>query len=329
MTDPSAHTAIVNESAVPYRVPPEPGRMRALGLALLMHVLLLGFLWVGISWQNVTPVAVEAEIWSPIARSAAPPPPEPAPAPTPEPVKPEPVKTPPKPVAEPEPVKNKQPDPDIALEKEKKRKELEKKLADEKAQREKERLKEQEKKELEKKRLAEEQEKKKLAELEKKKQADEQKRKQEEAAAEEKRKQAEEQQRKQEEQQAEQRRKKQREDDLKRLQAQAGDGISGDAERSAGPKVSAGYAQKIGKMIKDATIMPPLTEISGNPAVEYEITLLPDGSVGNVRLLRSCGIPAFDQAVRRAIDRAAPFPPDPATSRVPSSLVISHRPRDH
>lgn len=322
----------MNESAVPYRVPPEPGRMRALGLALLMHVLLLGFLWVGVSWQNVTPVAVEAEIWSPVARTAAPPPPEPVPVPEPvkpEPVKPEPVKPPPKPVAAPEPVKNKQPDPDIALEKEKKRKELEKKLAEEKERQKELEKKELEKKELEKKRLAEEQEKKKLAELEKKKQADEQQRKQDEALAEEKRKQAEEQQRKQEEQQAEQRRKKQREDDLKRLQAQAGDGISGDAERSAGPKVSAGYAQKIGKMIKDATIMPPLTDISGNPAVEYEITLLPDGSVGNVRLLRTCGIPAFDQAVRRAIDRASPFPPDPATGRVPASLVISHRPRDH
>lgn len=312
----------MNESAVPYRVPPEPGRMRALGLALLMHLLLLGFLWVGISWQNVTPVAVEAEIWSPTARTAAPPPPEPAPEP--EPVKPEPVKPPPKPGAEPEPVKNKQPDPDIALEKEKKRKELEKKLAEEKDKREKEREKEHqkelEKKELEKKRVAEEQEKKKLAE--------EQKRKQEEAAAEEKRKQAEEQQRKQEEQQAELRRKKQREDDLKRLQAQAGDGISGDAERSAGPKVSSSYGQMIGKRIKEATILPSTTEIAGNPAVEYVIDLLPDGSVREVRLKTTSGIRAFDEAVRRAIDRAAPFPPDPATGKVPPSLVISHRPRD-
>ncbi len=322
----------MNESAVPYRVPPEPGRMRALGLALLMHVILLGFLWIGVSWQNVTPVAVEAEIWSPTARSAAPPPP-PEPAPTPEPVKPEPVKPPPKPVAEPEPVKQKLPDPDIALEKEKKRKELAKKQAEEKALLEKERQKELEKKELEKKelekkRLAEEQENKKLAEQEKKKQAEEEKRKQAEAAAEEKKKQAEEQQRKQEEQQAEQRRKKQREDDLKRLQAQAGDGTSGDAERSAGPKVSSNYGQIIGKKIKDATILSSTTEIPGNPAVEYAIDLLPDGSVRDVRLKTSSGIRAFDDAVRRAIDRAAPFPPDPASGKVPPSLVISHRPRD-
>lgn len=308
--------------------------MRALGLALLMHVLLLGFLWTGISWQNVTPVAVEAEIWSPVARSAAPPPePTPEPAPAPEPVKPEPVKPPPKAVAEPEPVKNRQPDPDIALEKEKKRKELEKKLAEEKERKElaKKELekKELEKKELEKKRLAEEQEKKQLAEQEKKKLAEEQKRKQDEAAAEEKRKQAEEQQRKQEEQQAEQRRKKQREDDLKRLQAQAGDGVSGDAERASAPKISKAYAQIIGNKIKNATIMPPLTEISGNPAVEYAIELTPDGSVRDIRLLRPSGIPAFDQAVRRAIDKAAPYPADPETGKVPSSLVISHRPRDH
>ncbi len=326
-------TAIVNESAVPYRVPPEPGRLRAFVLALLMHLLLLGFLWIGVSWQNITPVAVEAEIWSPTARTAAPPPPEPTPVPEPvkpEPVKPEPVKPPPKPVAE--PVKPKQPDPDIALEKEKKRKELEKKLAEEKDEHKKaQEKKELEKKELEKKELEKKAlEQKRLAEeQEKKKQADEQKRKQHEAAAEEKKKQAEEQQRKLEEQQAEQRRKKQRDDDMKRLQAQAGDGTSGDAERSSGPKVSKAYGQIIGRMIKEATIMPPLTEISGNPAVEYEIELLPDGSVRSVKLLHPSGVPAFDSAVRRAIDKAAPFPPDPEKGKVPSSLVISHRPRDH
>ncbi len=313
----------MNTNATPYRVPPEPGRWRAFTLAMLMHALLLGFLWVGVSWQNTTPVAVEAEIWSPQAKMAAPPPlpPEPQPEPAPEP-KPAP---PPKPVAEPEP-KAKLPDPDIALEREKKRKEaLEKKQAEEKARRE---------EVLEKQRLAE-LEKQRLAELEKKKQAEEQKRRQE-AAAEEKRKQAEEEKRKlaeeekrrQEEAVAEQRAKKRREDELKRLQALAGEGTAGDAEKAASPRLDPGYARLIAAKIKSNTILPPLNEIAGNPAVEYAIDLLPDGSVRDVKMLRSSGIAAFDQAVRRAIDRAAPFPADPATGKVPGSMAISHRPKD-
>ncbi len=310
----------MNTNAAPYRVPPEPGRWRAFVLAMLMHALLLGFLWIGVSWQSTTPVAIEAEIWSPQVKLAAPPPPPP-PEPPPEPAPPpkpalKPV-PPPKPVAEPEP-KAKLPDPDIALEREKKRKEaLEKKQAEEQAQRE------------------EALEKQRQAELEKKKQADEQKRRQE-AAAEEKRKQAEEdrrrlaeeEKRRQEETVAEQRAKKRREDELKRLQALAGEGTAGDAEKAASPRLDPGYARLIAAKIKSNTILPPLNEIAGNPAVEYAIDLLPDGSVREVKLLRSSGVPAFDQAVRRAIDRAAPFPADPASGKVPGSMAISHRPKD-
>jgi colicin import membrane protein len=318
----------VNTNAAPYRVPPEPGRWRAFVLAMLMHALLLGFLWIGVSWQSTAPVAIEAEIWSPQVKLAAPPPPPP-PEPPPEPAPPpkpalKPV-PPPKPVAEPEP-KAKLPDPDIALEREKKRKEaLEKKQAEEQAQRE-EALEKQRQAELEKQRQAE---------LEKKKQADEQKRRQE-AAAEEKRKQAEEdrrrlaeeEKRRQEETVAEQRAKKRREDELKRLQALAGEGTAGDAEKAASPRLDPGYARLIAAKIKSNTILPPLNEIAGNPAVEYAIDLLPDGSVREVKLLRSSGVPAFDQAVRRAIDRAAPFPADPASGKVPGSMAISHRPKD-
>ncbi len=314
-----------------YQIPEEPGRLRALGLALLVHLLLLGFLWFGVSWQSDTPVAVEAEIWSPVAREAAPPPPPPPPAPEPVPEPPKPVAAvePPKPAPVAEPVKAKLPDPDIALEKEKKRKQ-EKEDAERKK---KELLAEKKAREEEEKRkkLAEaqekEQEKKKLAELEKQKQAEEQKRK-EQAAAEEKKRLAEEQQRKQDELAAEQRARKRREEDLRRQLQLAGDGGSGDAEKSQGPRSDGGYARKVAGLIKSHTILPQ-TDIPGNPAVEFTVELLPDGSLrAEPKMTRSSGIAAFDQAVRRAIEKTAPFPPDPATGKVPSSISISHRPKD-
>lgn len=294
----------LNTNASPYRVPPEPGRWRAVTLAALVHGLLLGFLWIGVSWQNTVPVTIEAEIWSPQVRQAAPP----APLPEPEPVKPAPE--PPKPQPAPEP-KAKAPDADIALEKEKKRKqELEKKLAEEKEQ--------------EKKRLAEEQEKKKLAELEKKKQAEEQKRKQEE----EKKKLAEEQKRKQEEAEQAKLEKARRDSNLKRLQALAGEGpptATGDAERSSGPKTDANYLGKLAGRIKSKTYFPAADTIPGNPTIEYELELLPDGSVKDIKITRASGYPAFDEAVKRAIFSAAPFEKDPASGKVPPSLTVKQR----
>lgn len=269
---------------------------------MLVHCALLGFLWVGVSWQSVTPVAVEAEIWSAEQRDAAPPPPPP-----PKPV-PESIKTPPKPVMAPEPPKEKVVNPDIALEKIKQRKLQEKeKLADEKAQRE------------------AEQDKKKLAAVkEKKKQAedDQQKRVQIE---EEKKKLAEEQKHKQEEAAAEQRAAALRADDLRRMNSQAG---TGDAEKSQGARVDASFASQAGAKIKSNTIFQRLEDTSGNPVVEFNVELLPDGSLrSKPRLLKRSGNDAFDLAVERAIEKSAPFRPD-VNGKIPSSFVLQQKLKD-
>ena len=115
----------MNSATSHYLIPAEPGRGRALALAALVHFLLLVFLWFGVSWQSDTPTEVEAEIWSPVAREAAPPPPPPVAKPIQEPPKPVAAvtpPTPPAPVVQPEPAQQKLAEPDIALEKEKKRK---------------------------------------------------------------------------------------------------------------------------------------------------------------------------------------------------------------
>lgn len=119
--------------------PPNKGSLRALGLALLVHVLLIAALTWGVSWKSNDDAAApfEAELWSGVPQPAAPaapmapvpvtpppPPPPPPPVPTPAPVVPAPPPPPPLPpvkapeIREAPPV----PDADIALEKEKKRK---------------------------------------------------------------------------------------------------------------------------------------------------------------------------------------------------------------
>jgi colicin import membrane protein len=303
------------------RIPSEPGRWRAIILALVMHLILLLVLWFSVSWQNQKPVAVEAEIWSPQSTVAAPPPPPPPvaiPEPAPEPVKaPEPIKK----IEPVKPVKTEATDSmkknvDIALEKEKKRKEqLELKEKTEAAKKEK---------------LAKEKEKKesdKIAELLRKKQAEE-KKKIEEAerkkqAEEEKKKLAEEQRQKQEELAAAQRAKARHEEDMKRLASEASG--AGNAERASSGKPDSSYARMIGALIRSNTM--GTFEVNGNPSVEFQVTLLPDGSVREVQLKRSSGVDAFDQAVRRGIEKTR-FPADRSTGKVPSDIVISYRPKD-
>jgi serine protease Do len=49
-------------------------------------------------------------------------------------------------------------------------------------------------------------------------------------------------------------------------------------------------------------------DMKGNPEGMFEVTLLPGGEVLDARLLRSSGVPAYDNAVERAIVGASPLP---------------------
>ena len=48
--------------------------------------------------------------------------------------------------------------------------------------------------------------------------------------------------------------------------------------------------------------------VTGNPEVVFEVSLLPGLEVGSVRLTKSSGNPAYDEAVERAIKAASPLP---------------------
>jgi colicin import membrane protein len=52
-------------------------------------------------------------------------------------------------------------------------------------------------------------------------------------------------------------------------------------------------------------LVPP--SVQGNPEAEVVVTLLPGGEVLNVRIKKSSGNPAYDEAVERAVRRARPF----------------------
>lgn len=284
----------------PYTVPKEPGRWRAITLAAVVHAALLVFFWIGIDWQSETPVAVKAEIWDMQAKEAAPLPPKPEPTPQP---KPE-----PKPVVKETPKAEPVPPPiakiDIALEKEKKRKEQERKdkLAEEDKEKKQKQKAEQDKLDKLEKQLAD-----KKIEQQKKADADK-KRKQEAIDAE--------------------MRDKVRAEEMRRLTGAVGSGGTGQAAKSQGSgRADGAYADKIRAKIRSNTIFIVPDGLSGNPSAEYDVELLPDGSLRGLRLRKSSGLNGFDEAVKRAIERSQPFPPDQSGS-VPGRLTVVHKPKD-
>jgi colicin import membrane protein len=300
----------------PYRVPPEPSRWPAIALAAAVHAGLLLFLWIGINWQNTAPVAVEAEVWDMKTQAAAPPPPPPAPA---EPVQAEErVPTPLPKVAEPPPPKEVEAPaapkpPDIALERAKikeKLKQEQQKLAEEQKLREERKANElAEKKAAEKlkaKELAEEKAKEKKAKQladQKAKELADKKLTEKEAADKKladklaKSKQAAEEQKKLD---------KLRDAEMRRITGAAG--TSGDAPKSTAPRTDSGYLASITSKIKSTTSYAGSTDLPGNPRAVFKIEELPTGEIISVKMIKSSGVPGFDDAVEKGIIKSSPLP---------------------
>jgi colicin import membrane protein len=273
----------VAAGGVQYQLPPEPNRWPAIALAAAVHAGLVAFLFIGISWQNTAPLAVEAEVWDMTTKTAAPPPPPPPEVVEPEPV-PEPQVAPP-PVVE-EPVAPKP--PDIALEREK-RKAEERKLAEE------------EKKEAE--RVAKELKKaQKLAEKKAQELAD---KKLEEKKAADKLK-ADKLAKTKLEAAEQQKLDKVRADEMRRITA--GAGASGEAAKATAPRLDTGYLASITSKIKSTTFYPGSTDVPGNPKAVFKVEELPTGEIISVKLVKSSGIAAFDDAVEKGIIKSSPLP---------------------
>jgi len=85
---------------------------------------------------------------------------------------------------------------------------------------------------------------------------------------------------------------------------------------------------RISSHIRRFVVMPP--DVVGNPQAEFEVSLIPTGEVLNVKLSRSSGNPAYDNAVERAIRKASPLPlpTDPALIGRFRELKLKFRPNE-
>ncbi len=317
--------------------PSDKGSLRALGLALLIHVLLIAALTWGVNWKRSDKAAsFEAELWSSTPQQAAPKlvetsPPAPVPAPSPAPAPP----PPPPPAAKAPEVKPPAPAPDvdIALAQEKKRKLQQEKEAEAKkaeklrekqeAELQAKKEKEKEKKKEKEQKASEELAKRKALEEAKKAEAKKQEAKDQEkqklaAATAEKKKLATE---------AAAAADKQHQAAVKRIMGLAGATGGADAKGSAlkasGP--SASYGGKV-----KAKVLPNVVftdDIAGNPTAEVEVRTTSDGTIMSQRLVKSSGNKAWDDAVIKAIIRTGAMPRD-VDGRVPTPMILEFRPRD-
>lgn len=290
---------------------PQPGRLRAIFLAIVVHAAFFALIVFGVSWQTKPSAPVEAQLWdelppAPKAKPRAEPPkpkPEPAPPkaePEPQPpkpeVKPEPPKPqPPKPEVKPEPPK---PDPEIAERRERERLEKERaeqeRLEREKQAREEEARRKRQQEEAEKKKRDEEARKKRQQEeAERKKREEAEKKKREEDA----RRKREEEQRRAEEERARQA--------VERARAEAA---------SARQKAIDGYVERIKAKIRGTANIPDT--VRGQPEIHVRIRILPGGEVLDIAITKRSGNASYDTAIERAIRSASPLPVPPANSEL-------------
>ena len=110
-------------------------------------------------------------------------------------------------------------------------------------------------------------------------------------------------------------------------QGPTGSGGTGTSPYSTGPGTAdGGYIQKVAAKIKSNTSFNVPASLEGNPPVIYDVELLPDGTLRNIRKRKSSGIAGFDEAVLRAIEKSAPYPKD-RSGRVPSGFTLTHKPK--
>lgn len=118
-----------------------------------------------------------------------------------------------------------------------------------------------------------------------------------------------------------------RQQNLKRMAGLAGGtggpNDTGSALRASGP--SPGYAGRI-----KARIRPNVTfteSVNGNPVVEVEIRTSPDGTILSQRVSKSSGVPSWDNAVLRGIEKTEILPKD-VDGTIPTRMTIVYSLRD-
>ena len=98
------------------------------------------------------------------------------------------------------------------------------------------------------------------------------------------------------------------------------------AEAAAHSKSLADWISRIQAKVKGNVIVP--SELAGNPEAIFEVVQLPTGEIIDVKLRKSSGNRAYDDAVQRAILKSSPLPRPDRPDLFQRALTLKFRPLD-
>jgi colicin import membrane protein len=99
-------------------------------------------------------------------------------------------------------------------------------------------------------------------------------------------------------------------------------------QQAARDKGLAAWTDKIKGKIRSRIPVQVADAVAGNPDAIFNVSLLPNGEVLTVRMRKSSGNRAYDEAVERAILGASPLPKPDDASLFQRQLELTFRPRD-
>jgi colicin import membrane protein len=93
-------------------------------------------------------------------------------------------------------------------------------------------------------------------------------------------------------------------------------------------KIVARYKEMISAKIRGNTRLPE--NLPGNPEVDFNVSVLPTGEIAKISLTKGSGNAAYDEAVRRGIEKSSPLPlpPDKAAAAKFRDLDLKHKARE-
>ncbi|MDT3737034.1 MAG: energy transducer TonB [Denitratisoma sp.] len=110
----------------------------------------------------------------------------------------------------------------------------------------------------------------------------------------------------------------------KQMAARELEQLKSDQAAVARSKATADYIGKIKGKIKGNIVLPP--DIRGNPEAIFDVVQLPSGEILSVKLKKSSGHAAYDNAIERAILKSSPLPKPAQGDLFSRSLELKFRP---
>lgn len=110
----------------------------------------------------------------------------------------------------------------------------------------------------------------------------------------------------------------------KQMAARELEQLKSDQAAVARSKATADYIGKIKGKIKGNIVLPP--DIRGNPEAIFDVVQLPSGEILSVKLKKSSGHAAYDNAIERAILKSSPLPKPEQGELFSRSLELKFRP---